>query len=60
MDIPIIKIAKIFKRGLEIQFENEFTIYYGSITVNLYIMIAKHKLPLNQLFERIYFNFLIV
>ena len=46
-------IALIFKKGIELQSENELTVYIMPIVVNLDVMMARRKVSLNELSERV-------
>lgn len=46
-------IATIVKRGIEIQSENELTVWTMPIIVNLDVMMAKRKMSLNELADKV-------
>lgn len=46
-------VATIFKRGIDIQNENDLTVKAMPIIVNLDVIMAKRKISLNQLSERV-------
>jgi putative transcriptional regulator len=49
MGITLLVIVQIFKKGIEIQNENDLTVLAMPIVVNLDVMMAKWKMSLNEL-----------
>ena len=53
MAAVIYVIATIFSKGVEMQKENDLTVWTMPIIVNLDVMMAKRKISLNELSERV-------
>lgn len=51
MGITLLVIAQIFKKGIEIQ--NDLTVHTMPIIVNLDVRMAKRKMSLNELSEKV-------
>lgn len=52
MAAVIYVIATILKKGIELQNEQDLTVYTRPIIVNLNVMMAKRKMSLNELSEK--------
>jgi DNA-binding Xre family transcriptional regulator len=46
-------IAQVFKKGIELQRENELTVWPMPIIVNLDVVMAKRKMSLNELSDKV-------